>query len=488
MTAKVQPEPSEESGPRHSGASAPPRYSIDKLKGLSMKRSVIFIGVWSMGLAGLLASVAIPSSASAQLPVAVAAAVTPGSFTPLPMARVFDGKATTTPRLVQIAGRGGVPTNATAVMVNTEVSAPTAAGYVRVTPAGQNPGVATQEFAKGQLISNLVAVKLVGGKIQTKVSAGSARILMDVSGYYSAGVPVNPPNTPGPVTGLSAIGVSDTSIALAWTNPTDASFTGVTIRRAPGASAPATVTDGTSVSVPASATATSFTDTGLTAGTQYSYAVFAHDGVPNFAAAANATGSTTGVATGVTTAVLKVSSNGVNTTHNTVGAPFLFDAGGSLAGPAGTTITAVSLNFGDGTTPASLTGDPAFWWEAHSYVAAGTYSVTLTVTDSGNVTASKVVTVTVSAAPTAAIAIQGDPASVHVGVPVTFALTSSTPPGTAITSWTVYDVWLDGGFGTPPPATVTHTFDAPGTYTVQFDFSNDAVGLAQSSTEVTVLP
>jgi hypothetical protein len=80
----------------------------------------------------------------------------------------------------------GVPADATAVMVNTEVFGPTAAGYVRVTPAGLDAGVATQEFAKGQLISNLVAVKLVGGKIQVKVSAGSARVLMDVSGYYSA--------------------------------------------------------------------------------------------------------------------------------------------------------------------------------------------------------------------------------------------------------------------------------------------------------------
>ena len=73
------------------------------------------------------------------------------------------------------------------MVVNTEVFNPTAAGYVRVTPAGSDPSVAVQEFARGQAISNLVVVKLVGGKIQVKVSAGSARVLMDVSGYYSAG-------------------------------------------------------------------------------------------------------------------------------------------------------------------------------------------------------------------------------------------------------------------------------------------------------------
>ena len=98
------------------------------------------------------------------------------------------------------------------------------------------------------------------------------------------------------------------------------------------------------------------------------------------------------------------------------------------------------------------------------------------------------VTVTVSPAPTAAISIEGNPASVQVGVPVTFTLSSSTPPGTAITSWTVYNAWLDGGYHKAPPATVTHTFDQLGTYTIHFDFSTDANGLAQSSMEVTVVP
>jgi hypothetical protein len=111
------------------------------------------------------------------------------SFTALPTARVFDGTATTAPGLVQIAGLGGVPSDATSVVVNTEVFTPSAAGYVRVTPAGLNPSVAVQEFARGQTISNLVVVKLVDGKIQVKLSAGSARVLMDVSGYDKAGAP-----------------------------------------------------------------------------------------------------------------------------------------------------------------------------------------------------------------------------------------------------------------------------------------------------------
>jgi hypothetical protein len=147
---------------------------------------------------------------------------------------------------VQVAGLVGVPAGATAVVVNTEVFAPSAAGYVRVTPAGLDAGVAVQQFARGQTISNLVVVLLVGGKIQVKVSAGSARILMDVSGY-SGGTP-----PPGPVTNViaspaSASGLTSASIALTWTNPSDASFAGVMIRRATGGTAPTSATTGTLV-------------------------------------------------------------------------------------------------------------------------------------------------------------------------------------------------------------------------------------------------
>jgi hypothetical protein len=77
-----------------------------------------------------------------------------------------------------------VPADATAVVVNTEVFGRTGAGYVRVTPFGQDAQVASQEFGRGQTISNLVVVKLNQGKVQVKVSAGMARILMDVAGYY----------------------------------------------------------------------------------------------------------------------------------------------------------------------------------------------------------------------------------------------------------------------------------------------------------------
>ena len=111
----------------------------------------------------------------------------------------------------------------------------------------------------------------------------------------SAETPPGDITAPGPVAGLfvRAPSSTDTSVALHWTNPTDADFTGVMIRRAVGATPPATPTSGTLVrdlidDVPY------VVDTGgVTAGTQYSYALFAHDGANNYAAGVNVTYSTT---------------------------------------------------------------------------------------------------------------------------------------------------------------------------------------------------
>ena len=152
------------------------------------------------------------------------------------------------------------------------------------------------QLAGPQRLSNLVAVQLVGGRVQVKVSAGSARILMDVAGYYSAATPVMTP--PGPVTTVTATATT-TSIALVWTNPTEASLTAVMIRRALGATAPANATAGTLV-IDAAKPAASYTDAGLASGTQYSYALFAHDGTPVYAAAATVTSTTTAIRPGVT--------------------------------------------------------------------------------------------------------------------------------------------------------------------------------------------
>jgi len=118
---------------------------------------------------------------------AEAAAPTTGRYTALDTTRAWSGSVGTTAKVVPIAGRAGVPANATAVVVNVEVEKPTAAGYVRVTPGGVDARVATQEFRAGQTISNLATVRLAKGGLQVKLSAGSGTVYLDVSGYYADG-------------------------------------------------------------------------------------------------------------------------------------------------------------------------------------------------------------------------------------------------------------------------------------------------------------
>ncbi|ARC55531.1 hypothetical protein AS850_00380 [Frondihabitans sp. 762G35] len=131
------------------------------------------------------ASPAPPSAAAAAPAASAAVAPSTGRYTPVDTARVFGATVGTSPVTVAIAGKAGVPAQATAVVVNVEVSKPTATGYVRVTPAGRDASVATQEFTRGGTISNLATVKLVNGRIQVKLSAGTGTVFLDVAGFYS---------------------------------------------------------------------------------------------------------------------------------------------------------------------------------------------------------------------------------------------------------------------------------------------------------------
>jgi PKD domain/Fibronectin type III domain len=416
-------------------------------------------------------------------------------FAPLAPARVFDGTATTTPRQVQIAGLGGVPADATAAMVNTEVFAPTAAGYVRVTPAGLNPGVAVQQFAKGQAISNLVAVKLVGGKIQVKVSAGSARILMDVSAYYGGTLDVTPP---GPVTGLTAAAASDTSIRLDWTNPAATDFTGVTIRRALGATAPATATSGTSIPVPASATAKSFTDTGLTAGTQYSYAVFAHDGSGNNAVAAKVTATTTKVDVTAPGPVTALAATVVSDTSiklnwaNPADADFTGVTIRRLTGTIAPTVTTGTLvtdtaKATTSYTDTGLTAGTQYSYAAFAHDGSGNFANAATLT---------VTTTTTTSQPTAVLTVNsslGLTAKSSVGGFTSLFDVSGSLAGSGAT---LVSALLNYGDGTAPvsfsgdPTTWSenHGFATVGDKAVTVVVTNSAGATATDAVKVTVYP
>ncbi|RME92537.1 MAG: hypothetical protein D6767_03010 [Candidatus Hydrogenedentota bacterium] len=97
----------------------------------------------------------------------------------------------------------------------------------------------------------------------------------DNQGNYSQGVTVGAtPQDAAPdnVSNLT-ITVGESQLTLSWTNPSNSDFAGVKVVRKTGGYA-ASVSDGTLVY---DGTGTTFTDTGLTNGTQYYYSVFSYD-------------------------------------------------------------------------------------------------------------------------------------------------------------------------------------------------------------------
>jgi hypothetical protein len=92
------------------------------------------------------------------------------------------------PVRLKVAGVGGVPAEATAVAVNLTVASPTNPGYIRAYADGSAmPSVSNLNFAPGQAIAN-AAIVPVGkdGYIDIVLpTAGSARMIVDVDGYFS---------------------------------------------------------------------------------------------------------------------------------------------------------------------------------------------------------------------------------------------------------------------------------------------------------------
>jgi plastocyanin len=139
-------------------------------------------------------------------------------------------------------------------------------------------------------------------------------------------------------------------------------------------------------------------------------------------------------------------------------------------------IASATWNWGDGTTsfyPGSLTK------VTHTYTAAGDYKATLTVVDNNGNLASVTNQIAVGHNPN--VVIGGQPAPVYAGNPVGFSGTSSSDPnaGATLTGYS----WNFGDGASGSGATVTHTFSAPGTYTVTLTASDSyELSAAQAET------
>ena len=199
---------------------------------------------------------------------------------------------------LQVTGRGGVPaTGVSAVVMNVTVTAPSGSGYITAYPDGTSlPTASNLNFVKGQTVPNLVTVKVgTNGKVALRNgSGGTVQLIADVAGYYLDPV-VADTTAPGPVTAVTVTATTSSTVALSWTNPADADLQAVMVRRATGATAPTSPTAGTLVADVPKGT-TTLTDTALSPATQYSYAFFAHDAVPNYASGVTKSATTTATA------------------------------------------------------------------------------------------------------------------------------------------------------------------------------------------------
>jgi len=90
-------------------------------------------------------------------------------------------------RTLQVGGAGGVPANATAVIMNVTVTSPTAASHLTVFPEGvAMPTASNLNFVPGQTVPNLVMVKLgPTGAVRLFNNSGAVHVIADVAGYIT---------------------------------------------------------------------------------------------------------------------------------------------------------------------------------------------------------------------------------------------------------------------------------------------------------------
>jgi hypothetical protein len=86
-----------------------------------------------------------------------------------------------------VGGTCGVPATAKAVSLNVAVTQPTAAGNLRLFPAGGDvPNASTVNFAAGQTRTNNIVVGLsaAGELVARCAPSGSTHLILDVNGYF----------------------------------------------------------------------------------------------------------------------------------------------------------------------------------------------------------------------------------------------------------------------------------------------------------------
>ena len=84
---------------------------------------------------------------------------------------------------VPVAGRGGVPADAKAVVANVTIADPVAGGYATVFPCGTLPYTSVLNYSAGEAVANEVIAKLSPTGAICVFTYSTANIIVDVAGF-----------------------------------------------------------------------------------------------------------------------------------------------------------------------------------------------------------------------------------------------------------------------------------------------------------------
>lgn len=150
--------------------------------------------------------------------------------------------------------------------------------------------------------------------------------------------------------------------------------------------------------------------------------------------------------------------------------------GAASSDPDGT-ITGYAWSFGDGSTATGAT-------PSHAYASAGTFTVSLTVTDNAGATHTASTTATIASLPVnqPPVANPSGPYTSTVGSAVAFNGAASSDADGTITSY----AWNFGNGSTATGATPSHAYASAGTFTVSLTVTDNAGATHTASTTATI--
>jgi hypothetical protein len=108
-------------------------------------------------------------------------------YVALTPARLLDTRPTPVPAggtvEVPVAGRGGVPADAKAVVANVTVVGATVPGFATVFPCGTVPDTSSMNYLAGEAVANEVVAKLSPVGSICVYAHSAVNVIVDVAGY-----------------------------------------------------------------------------------------------------------------------------------------------------------------------------------------------------------------------------------------------------------------------------------------------------------------